>query len=1187
MKPLIHLCAILAALGSANHMFAADPATRGKPVFQSKVVTGAPVDIKANLKGAKELYLVVTDGGDGYTADWADWIEPTLIKADGSTIKLTELKPKAVQVGFGQLGVNSRSDGKTPMRVNGKDVAFGFATHAPAVVGFDLPPDVVSFESRGGIDEGGTSQGIGGCTVVFQIHTEPPPEHSARSNPAHAGPDSRYGRQNAMANMETFKTPDDLTASLVACEPMVINPTNIEVDHRGRVWAVECTNYRGHMDSRPEGDRVVILEDTDGDSIADKDKTFYQSKELTNPLGICVLPQGTGTRVIVSAAPNVWLLTDKDGDDVAEDARILFKVGGEWNYDHQIHAFVFGMDGKFYFNSGNSITQLTWPDGTIVRDLAGNEITNQGKPYRQGMVFRCDIDLDAGVARNVETLAHNFRNNYEVAVDSFGTMWQSDNDDDGNQGVRINYVMEWGNYGFTDELTGAGWQAPRTNIETEIPRRHWHLNDPGVVPNLLLTGAGSPTGILVNEGSALGPAFTNQLIHCDAGPRTTRAYPVAGDGAGYKAAMQDLLTSTDPWYRASDLAIAPDGSLVVADWYDPGVGGHAMGDNVKGRMMGRVYRVAPAGDRPVVVRPDVSTPAGAAAALASPNNPTRFLGWQALHAMGAAAEPALQSLWQSPNPRLRARALALLARITDRGQFFLTAGLKDPDPDLRIAAIRLSMTLPGPRTPTAAPLPIAPALLADLLHDRNPQVRRQLALSLRGAKDIAPLWTTLARQHDGKDRWYLEALGIGAAGNDDACLSAWLAAVGDQWNTPAGRDIIWRLRSKQSATWLAKILSDPTVAETEKPRFLRAFDFLPASDDRTKALVSLAALGDNMPTVAAEALARLQNVDLNANPELKAFIETQAGDAKGTPRFIALVRDFRLRGQAPALLETALNHPQHPLANEALGLVFAEAGADRLIRATIEGRQSAAMIALLGASVDRRATDILVSIVTSQDRAESRVPAVNALARSQTGAAALVALARQNQLPADLKPAATSALHLVQYSALQADIASLFPAPAALGGKPLPPISELVKTTGDINRGRIIAERPESSCVVCHRIGDKGVDFAPALTEIGSKLAKEAIYDAIINPNSGLSMGFETTLLETSDGVSAVGIVRSETAGEIVLALPGGTSNRFDKGRITKREKLATSLMPSGLNQALTQADLTDLVEYLSSLGRK
>ena len=95
--------------------------------------------------------------------------------------------------------------------------------------------------------------------------------------------DARYGLEKAKANMSTFKTADGLQSSLFAAEPMVQNPTNIEVDHKGRVWAVECTNYRGHMSSRAEGDRVVILEDTDGDGLADVEKTFYQSKDLTNP----------------------------------------------------------------------------------------------------------------------------------------------------------------------------------------------------------------------------------------------------------------------------------------------------------------------------------------------------------------------------------------------------------------------------------------------------------------------------------------------------------------------------------------------------------------------------------------------------------------------------------------------------------------------------------------------------------------------------------------------------------------------------------------------------------------------------------------------------------------------------------------------------------------------------------------
>src|SRR5207245_10006497 len=87
-----------------------------------------------------------------------------------------------------------------------------------------------------------------------------------------------------------------------------------------------------------------------------------------------------------------------------------------------------------------------------VVDLDGKEVSSHAKPYQMGMVFRCNLD-----GGDVETLAWNFRNNYEVAVDSFGTLWQSDNDDDGNFGMRINYLMEYGNFGYTDEMTGAGW----------------------------------------------------------------------------------------------------------------------------------------------------------------------------------------------------------------------------------------------------------------------------------------------------------------------------------------------------------------------------------------------------------------------------------------------------------------------------------------------------------------------------------------------------------------------------------------------------------------------------------------------------------------------------------------------------------------------------------------------------------
>jgi putative heme-binding domain-containing protein len=801
-----------------------------------------------------------------------------------------------------------------------------------------------------------------------------------------------------------------------------------------------------------------------------------------------------------------------------------------------------------------------------------------------GMVFRADL-ID-GKIENVETLAWNFRNNYKVCVDSFGTMWQSDNDDDGNKGVRINYVMEYGNYGYSDEMTGAGWRVPRTNLEKEIPLQHWHQNDPGTIPNLLQTGAGSPTGIVVNEGTTLGPQFANQIIHCDAGPRTVRTYPVEIDGAGYKAKIVDILTSNDSWYRPADCAIAPDGTLYVADWYDAGVGGHGMADHERGKIMGRIYHVAPEDAKTPTPVYDFSTAAGAAAALESPNRSTQYVAWQTLHTLGAAAEPELLRLWENANPRVRARALGVLAHLPGSETKYLIAGLKDQDANVRVEAVRLCHERAVAHQLDTDALGEDKELIHSLYKD-TPQVRRQIALSLKGAKDIGPIWATLAKEHDGKDRWYLEALGIGATGNDDECFDAWLSAVGGEWNTPAGRDIIWRLRSTECADYLRQIIENPAISADEKPRYLRAFDFLPESAAKTQALVALANFDGLSSAFTAEALSRLKNVNLAANSGIKSALTKALAASRGTPRFIEIVRDFHIKGEGEALLDIATAHPTDPLANDALMLVLADPDGENILNAALAGPSAEPLVTLLGTSSDKRTIHALTNIASKADAPQpQRAAAVRALARSQTGATAILALARNNQLAADLKGIATTALNMVQYPSLKSEIDTLFPAPAALGGKSLPPIADLLKIKGDAAHGKALFERAESSCITCHRVNDKGVDFAPALSEIGSKLPKEAIYDAIINPNASISMGFETTQLQTKDGTIGLGIVRSETNDELILALPGGATNKFAKRDIVKREKLPTSMMPSGLNQALAQQDLVDLVEYLASLKK-
>src|SRR5262249_47262372 len=205
--------------------------------------------------------------------------------------------------------------------------------------------------------------------------------------------------------------------------------------------------------------------------------------------------------------------------------------------------------------------------------------------------------------------------------------------------------------GWRDEMEGGRWQGKRSNMEAEIPARHWHQNDPGVVPNLLHTGAGSPCSLCIYEASLLPKVFRNQIIHCDAGPSIVRAYPVTKDGAGYKAEIVDILDGRrNNWFRPVDPCVAPDGSLFVTDWYDPGVGGHGQRDLNRGR----IFRVAPLDKKYLMPKFDFTTAEGAAEALKNPCLAVRYLAWDALHRMQTRAEPALRKLWQSDNPRYRA-----------------------------------------------------------------------------------------------------------------------------------------------------------------------------------------------------------------------------------------------------------------------------------------------------------------------------------------------------------------------------------------------------------------------------------------------------------------------------------------------------------------------------------------------------
>ena len=948
----------------------------------------------------------------------------------------------------------------------------------------------------------------------------------------------------------------DLEVTLFASEPMMMNPTNMDIDAKGRVWICEGYNYRNKLNPKnpydKKGDKIVVMEDTDQDGKADKSTVFYQGEDVNSALGISVL----GNKVIVSCSPNVFLFTDENNDGKADKKEIIFTNLKGVQHDHAIHAFSFGPDGKLYFDGGNEVETLSDKNGKELTDDLGRPFST----YKQGKVFRCDID-----GSNVEILGHNFRNNYEVAVDSYGRMWQSDNDDDGNKGVRINYVMDYGNYGFKDEMTGASWQERRTNWESEIPLRHWHLNDPGVVPNLLQTGAGSPTGMIVYEGNLLPKKYQNQIIHCDAGPSIVRSYPTEKVGAGFKATINNILDGSkrDQWFRPSDVTTAPDGSIFVADWYDAGVGGHAMADSTRGR----IYRIAPKGEDYSVPKFDFETAEGCVEALQNPNLAVRYLAWTKLHAMQEKAEEALVELWGSNDSRMRARALWLLGKIKGKEAKYLQEASEDKDEDIRMTAIRLSRELSFDNV----------AMLKKLATDASPQVRREVALAIRHktSPEAANIWTTLANQYDGKDRWYLESLGIAADNQWDSFFANYIAQSGEKWKTQAAaKDLVWRSRSTDNVFRLAAL----ATTSTDNLRYFRAFDFQ-NNPEKTKVLLEMLDGGNASGDVMTLVFKHLDIESAKKDAMFKNLLPKVLNGIKQPSDYIDLVKRYEMKDQSARLTTMAMT--DSVLGNEAAKVQIKLNGLGEFQRIAKGRDENLARKAIMiyGGVDEKPVTDYLVTLFNNKNLSKNlRNEAMRAM-NGWNSEETLWSLVKANKVSDEVMPIAKTLLLGTWHGDIRSEAMKMFGAEmdAALGD-----INELAKGVGNATSGQKVFK---TYCVACHQAKGEGINFGPNLTEIGSKLSKTALYSSIINPSQGISFGYEGYKLVLKNGTEVEGMILSKTENDINVKQMGSTTptayKRSDIASMTENEE---SLMPKF---PLQKQEMVDLVEYLRTLRKQ
>ena len=967
--------------------------------------------------------------------------------------------------------------------------------------------------------------------------------------------------ENAHAS---FQLHEGIRLQQFASEPMLINPTNLDIDESGRVWVCEAQNYRGFRNDHPQreaGDRILILEDTNGDGKADHQKVFYQGTDVNSALGIAKL----GNKIYVAASPSLLVFTDENGDDIPDKKDTLFTGLEGVDHDHGVHAVVFGPDGKLYFNYGNEGKRLLLKSGKLAIDKRG-ETVEEGKAFRQGMIFRCNAD-----GSDLEIMGHNFRNNYELAVDAYGAMWQSDNDDDGNQATRINFVMDYGNYGFKDQVTGAGWRTPRIGMHDEIPKRHWHLNDPGVVPNLLQTGAGSPTGILVYEGDALPEIFHHQMIHCEPGKNVVRSYPVASKGSGYSATIVPLVSSSDAWFRPSDVCAAPDGSVLISDWYDAGVGGHLMADIKRGR----IYRLHAPGREKYLTKPaDLSTAELAAQHLNHVNQATRYLAFQKVVESPNAVEVLRDFILAVDDPRLKARAYWCLASMDGQGLVAATRALGETSADLRMAAFRMGRQF----LPTDQML----QLLENSKSEEDPGVLREMAVSLRfmGAPQANVFWTNLAQQYDGHDRWFLEALGIGSDLYADRRLSHYLRTMKEN-DLPSSPNIIWRLRSDQSLPHLYELIQASDNAE-EMVRYFRAMHFL--SPEKAEHYLTLALQEDQHPNkdqMVQFALGSLSESVLQNNKDIQKRVREVLPSVRGTDTWPMVVRNANLTSEAPILLDSALVSSDENFRKEAITLVSQISDRsllrDRFETADLEGKLALVdLVTHVKNKITRKWMSNLLQNSSQPDILRHR--AARALANDWEGMEQLIDTLEADRFSEqDADVISTQLSQTWRSDIRQRAIAWITKT------KGIAPINleSIAMQTGDAEQGlQVFAE----FCQGCHQVNDQGQNFGPDLSQIGDKLGKDGMLSAIVYPSLGVGFGYEGFEIKSNDGNIYNGFIESQTEDELTLRMMGGLTQTIPFNNIIEKRPLSESLMTANLHQLMTEEQLVDLVEYLTTL---
>ena len=955
---------------------------------------------------------------------------------------------------------------------------------------------------------------------------------------------------------KTLEMAEGFEVNLFAADPRIAKPIQMNFDPAGRLWVVGSSVYPHIKPGEIANDKVLVLEDTNGDGKANKTTVFADG--LLIPTGVA---PGDGG-VYVANSTEVLFFKDTNGDGKADSKRIVLSGFGTEDTHHILHTLRWAPDGRLYMNQSIYIhSHIETPFG--VRRLNGGGI----------WWFRPETG-------RMEVFARGWVNSWGHHVDAYGQSFVTD----GAGGQGINYAVP-----------GAAYQTA-----VGVPRLL-----PGLNP-------GSPKycGLEIVGGRHLPDDWQGNLLTNDFRGHRVCRFVLKEDGSGFASQqLADLIKSKHVGFRPIDIKMGPDGAIYIADWYNPIIqhGEVDFRDPRRDHVHGRIWRVTYKG-RKLVKRPQLVKASVTALLdqLKSPEMQTREQTCRVLQERDGEKVSAALKTWVAQlddateeDPlveRHRLEALWVSQAIRHPNGPLLERCLLAKDHRVRAAAVRVlkGWVVEGAWETKAGlrrPLADAARLLREKIGDEHPRVRLEAVRALAEVGDVRSipvamraldqpvdrfleyaLWLTA---WESRDRWVPELQAGRLPFGSNSQMAFALKAAGSPAVVPA---LVKLIRSGDiSPKELAELL--PLIITLGGPNEAKlvleiALDSKSTSDRTATLLTALAKGTSRQGTKPAGDLSGIASLFKSDDEILRSAAIRCAGL-------------WKIESLRKSVMEIAIE------AVASFGGDAAKTTLGRIASKSDVASRTAAVLALtsLDATLAADAATKLLADETATKTSEFDAAGLYAafLLRKQ-GATILAKPLGKATIPSDVAKIGLRAIEASgrEQPALEEALRKagrITSGPKTLSPAELAKLVAEVKSQGDPSRGEAVFRRKDLVCAKCHAIGGAGGRVRPDLISLGASAQVDYLIESLLEPNKKVKENYNTIVLATDAGKVHSGILLRRTDTEVVLRDAEDREIAIAKNSI-EEEVAGASIMPAGLTEKLTRRELVDLVRFLSELGK-